>query len=97
MVDWGYLEEKARLIAEESSDILHRKRRQEIIAVFISDNEIITLEANEMGKPVDPKGLFFGPESFRNLEDFNRHDVDTSSGVAMRIMPKSSLVATITM
>lgn len=68
-----------------------------MIAVFISDNEIIIMEANEMGQPVDPKGLFFGPGSFRDFADFKRRDVDTSSGVAMRITPKSTLIATITM
>jgi len=68
-----------------------------MIAVFVSDDEIIILEANEMGQPVDPKGLFFGPSSGRDFEDFKRTDVDTGSGVAMCIRPSCNLVATITM
>lgn len=68
-----------------------------MIAVFTSDDEVIILNANEMGKPVDPKGLFFGVNSHRNMEDYKRTDVDPSTGVALSIRPTASLVATITM
>ena len=67
-----------------------------MIAVFIKDDEIIIMEANEMGQPIDPKGLFFGVDG-RHVSDYKRTDVDTRSGVAMRIKPTSNLVATITM
>lgn len=52
------------------------KRGHDMIAVFRDDHEIIVAGLNADGSPIDADGTLFGPDSGRNMDEFERQDVD---------------------
>lgn len=51
-----------------------------MIAMFIDKYEVIVVGLNTDGSPIDPNGNLFGPDSGRDINDFERFDADTDKG-----------------
>lgn len=56
-----------------------------MIAVFEDDHEVIIVGLNADGSPMDADGTLFGPGSGRDIDTFERHDVDTDKGQTVHI------------
>ncbi len=59
-----------------------------MIAIFTGQNsEVIVVGLDSNGNPMDEDGTLFGPDSGRNIEDYEREDVDTDKGQIAHITP----------
>ena len=56
-----------------------------MIAVFVSSEEIIVVGVHSDGSPIDHDGTLFGPESGREMEEFERFEADTDEGQTVHI------------
>lgn len=62
-----------------------------MIAIFRDANEIIIVGLNADGSPMDADGTLFGPESGRNIDEFQWQDLDTDSGQTAHIETVTAL------
>jgi hypothetical protein len=60
-----------------------------MIAVFEDNHEIIVVGLNADGSPMDSDGTLFGPESGRDINMFERLDVNVDEGEIIRIESSS--------
>lgn len=63
------------------------ERTYHMIAVYRDDHEIIVVGLNADKSPMDSDGTLFGPNSGRNIDDFERFEVDTDIGQTAHIEP----------
>lgn len=60
-------------------------------AVFSDGTTVIVVGLDRTDNPIDTDGTLFGPESGRDIEEFDRDDFDPSSGEVVIVEPRSSL------
>lgn len=58
-----------------------------MIAVYKSDIEIIVVGLNFDNSPMDLDGTLFGPDSGRDINDFERFDINIDTGQTAHIEP----------
>ena len=68
-----------------SRELRTLERTYHMIAVYRDDHEIIVVGLNADGNPMDSDGTLFGSESGRNIDDFERFDVNTDIGQTAHI------------
>ncbi len=51
-----------------------------MVGIFRDNYEIIVVGLNSRGDPIDPNGKLFGINSGRDINEFERYDVDTDKG-----------------
>lgn len=56
-----------------------------MIAVFKNDKEVIVVGLNVDDSPMDSNGTLFGPNSGRDLDTFERCDINTDKGEVVTI------------
>lgn len=56
-----------------------------MVAVFKDSDEIIVVGLNPDGSPMDSTGTLFGSKSGRDIETFERFDIDTDGGQGLHI------------
>lgn len=57
------------------------------VAVFTDASEILVVGLDEKYNPIDLDGTLFGPNSGRNIEDFDRHGADFSREIIKIELP----------
>jgi len=61
------------------------------IAVFSDGITVIVVGLDKYGDPIDRDGTLFGPESGRNIDEFDEKSFDPSSGEVVIVEPQSHL------
>ncbi len=51
-----------------------------MVAIFRDEHEIIVVGLNPDNTPMDENGTLFGPKSGRDIDTFERLDIDTDDG-----------------
>ena len=55
------------------------------IAIFVNDEETIVVGLHEDGSPMDNDGTLFGPESGRDIDDFESFHPDFKKGESFHL------------